>query len=100
PELAADYAAKAASVSHDRNGIYGGQFIAACIAKAFSEKDIAKIIESGLSVIPEDCEYTRMARAVIDYYEKNPKNWRDCFKYVKANFGYDRYPGNCHIIPN
>ncbi|MBS4219059.1 ADP-ribosylglycohydrolase family protein [Bacillus sp. FJAT-49711] len=100
PELAAEYAAKAASVSHDRNGIYGGQFIAACVAKAFSEKDIGKIIETGLSVIPGDSEYTRMARAIINYYEKNPENWRDCFKYVKANFGYDRYPGVCHIIPN
>ncbi len=100
PELAAEYAKKAASVSHDRNGIYGGQFIAACIASAFGEKDMRKIIETGLSVIPDDCEYTRVVRAVIDYHDKNPENWRDCFKYVKENFGYDRYPGNCHIIPN
>ncbi|MBO0993232.1 ADP-ribosylglycohydrolase family protein [Bacillus sp. SD088] len=100
PKLAAEYARKAASVSHDRNGIYGGQFIAACIASAFGENDIQKIIETGLSVIPKDSEYTRVVRAVLDYYDRNPENWRDCFKYVKDNFGYDRYPGNCHIIPN
>src|SRR5665647_3689931 len=42
--LAAKYAEKAASVSHDGNGKYGGMFIAACIAEAFVEKDIRSII--------------------------------------------------------
>ena len=75
-------------------------FIAACISAAFVEQDIEKIIETGLSTIPQDCEYVRMARDVIDFYRKNPDNWRDCFKFIKDNYGYDRYPGVCHIIPN
>ncbi len=100
PRLAADYAKKAASVSHGGNGIYGGMFIAACISAAFTEESIEKIIETGLSVIPEDCEYVRMSREVIKFYKSNPENWRECLKYVKDNFGYDRYPGACHIIPN
>jgi ADP-ribosylglycohydrolase len=100
PELAAQYAEKAASVSHGGNGIYGGMFIAACISAAFVEQDIEKIIEIGLSTIPQDCEYVRMARDVIDFYRENPDNWRDCFKFIKDNYGYDRYPGVCHIIPN
>lgn len=100
PQLAAEYAAKIASVSHDGNGQYGGMFIAACIAQAFIEQDIEHIIEAGLSVIPPDCEYTRMTRAVMDFYRKHPDNWREAFRYVRDNFGYDRYPGSCHIIPN
>lgn len=100
PELAAEYAEKAASVSHDGNGIYGGMFIAACISAAFIEKNIEDIIETGLSVIPEDCEYARVCRAVTRFYEAHSENWRDCFKYVERNFGYDKYPGACHIIPN
>ncbi|TBL74596.1 ADP-ribosylglycohydrolase family protein [Paenibacillus thalictri] len=100
PELAAHFAEKIASVSHDGNGKYGGMFIAACIAEAFVEQDIERIIESGLAVIPADCEYTSVTRAVIDFYKANPHNWRDAFHYVKANYGYDKYPGHCHIIPN
>ncbi|AUS97883.1 hypothetical protein CDQ84_00400 [Clostridium thermosuccinogenes] len=99
-KLAAEYAEKAASVSHDGNGKYGGMFIAACISAAFVEQDIRKIIEAGLSVIPEDCEYVRMARDVIRFYDRYPCNWRDCFRFVKENYGYDKYPGACHIIPN
>ncbi len=100
PDRAAAMAEKAASVTHGGNGIYGGMFIAACIAEAFVESDMTKIIEKGLSYIPADCEYTRVMRAVMDYHSKNPDNWRDCFFYVKENFGYQCYPGNCHIMPN
>lgn len=100
PQLAAEYAEKIASVSHDGNGKYGGMFIAACISSAFREDDIDRIIESGLSVIPADCEYARMTRAVMAYHRAHPDDWREAFRYVRANFGYDKYPGHCHIIPN
>lgn len=36
----------------------------------------------------------------MEFYEEHPQNWRDCFAYIHANYGYDKYPGNCHIIPN
>lgn len=101
PDLAAQYAAAAASVTHDGNGIYGGIFVAVCISWAFVEADMRKIIEKGLSYIPKDCEYARVVNAVMGFYEANHgEGWRECFRYVKENFGYDRYPGNCHIIPN
>ncbi len=100
PQLAAEYAEKIASVSHDGNGKYGGMFIAACIATAFVERDIRRIIESGLSVIPADCEYARVTRDVMSFHQAHPDHWRDAFQYVKAHYGYDRYPGHCHIIPN
>lgn len=100
PDLAAKYAKEAASVTHDGNGIYGGIFVAVCISCAFVEKDMKKILEKGLSYIPADCEYARVVRAVTAFYEEHPQNWRDCFQYIYDNFGYDKYPGNCHIIPN
>lgn len=100
PDLAAKYARTAASVTHDGNGIYGGIFVACCISYAFVEQDIRKIIRKGLCYIPDDCEYARAVRSVMAYQEEHPENWRDCYHYVKDNFGYDRYPGSCHIIPN
>lgn len=62
PDLAAKLAQKAASVTHDRNGIYGGIFVAVCISYAFVEKDISKIIEKALSYLPADCEYARVVQ--------------------------------------
>ena len=100
PGRAAKMAEKAASVTHDGNAVYGGIFIATCIAYAFEEKNIEKIIEKGLSFIPSDCEYSRVVRAVMSFYYKHPDDWRDCYQYIFDNFGYDKYPGACHVIPN
>lgn len=100
PALAAKLASKAASVTHDGNALYGGIFVAVCISAAFEEKEIKKILETGLSYIPSDCEYAKIVRTVMEFYEEHPQNWRDCFAYIHANYGYDKYPGNCHIIPN
>lgn len=100
PDQAARFAKEAASVTHGGNGIYGGIFVAVCISWAFVEQDIRKIIEKGLSYIPEDCEYARIVRKVMRFYDEHPDNWRDCFQYIFENYGYDKYPGMCHIIPN
>lgn len=100
PQMAAEMARAAASVTHDGNGVYGGIFVACCISIAYEEQDISTILRKALDFIPSGCEYARAVRAVMDYYEKHPENWRDCFDYIYQNFGYDRYPGNCHIIPN
>ncbi len=102
PDQAAKFAEMAASVSHGRNGVYGGIFIAVCIALAFSEDDIEKIIEKALTYIPEDSEYTRVVTAVHELYKKDPvqTHWRDCRDMLTRDFGYDKYPGVCHMIPN
>lgn len=100
PDTAAELAQKAASVSHDGNGVYGGMFVAAAIALAYEEKDIKTVIQKALKYIPDNCEYARCIRSVGIFYEECPDDWRDGFDYVKHNWGYNRYPGNCHIIPN
>src|SRR5690606_27179186 len=82
PALAAEFAEKIASVSHDGNGKYGGMFIAACIAAAFNSPSMEAIIEQVLAVIPSDSEYARMVRDVMRFYRENPDNWRDGFRFV------------------
>ncbi len=100
PALAADLAERAASVSHDGDGIYGGRFIAALVSLAFSERDPVALIEDGLAFVPEGSEYSRVIRAMLDFYRANPADWHAAFAHLKAEFGYDRYPGMVHIIPN
>ncbi len=100
PARAAELAERASSVTHDGNGIYGGRFIAAMVSAAFSESDPKRLIEIGLQQIPADSEYARVIRAMVDFHHDHPENWRDAYAYLKANFGYDRYGGVVHIIPN
>ena len=46
------------------------------------------------------CEYARVVKAVQAFHKEHPEDWRACFQYLHDTFGYDKYPGNCHIIPN
>jgi ADP-ribosylglycohydrolase len=100
PALAADLSERASSVSHDGAAIDGGRFIAAMVSHAFDEADPEKLIEKGLSLVPADGEFARVTRAMLDFYREHPDDWHACYGYLRANFGYDRYPGMVHIIPN
>lgn len=100
PHTAATLATTAASVSHDGNGLYGAAFIAGCIAAAFEAKSIDEILEAGLAEIPQDSTYAAVVRSVREFHRAHPEDFRLCMKHLQDNWGYDRYPGVCHIIPN
>lgn len=100
PKEAAADAVAAASVSHDGEGLNGAAFIAACIAAAFEKQTIAEVIQAGKEQIGECSKYGQVIRAVENFYQKEPKDWRACYKMLVEQWGYDRYPGVCHIIPN
>lgn len=100
PQLAAKLAARAASVSHDGDGIHGSVFIAVMVSLAFSESDPRKLIENALTLVPDDSEYARVVNAVLNFHRQNPEDWRAAYRFIAENFGYDRYSGEVHIIPN
>ncbi|MBS5573099.1 MAG: ADP-ribosylglycohydrolase family protein, partial [Clostridiales bacterium] len=100
PARAARYARAAASVSHDGEGLNGAAFIAACISKAFETADIDAIMDAGLAQIPRESVYAAVVEAVRAFHRANPHDWRACRAMLEAEWGYDRYGGVCHIIPN
>ena len=101
PERAARYARAAASVSHDGEALNGAAFIAGCIAAAFVCADIESVLDAGLRLIPEKSLYHQVVDAVRTYRAQHPaSDWKDCRRMLEQEWGYDRYPGACHIIPN
>lgn len=101
PQKAADAARRMIQVSHDGNALYGGMFIAACISAAYAARSVDKIIEKALSTIPSDCLYAKVVTDIRRFYHADAeKSWKNCFRYVQKNYGYDKFKGNCHIIPN
>ena len=86
----AEYAKRAASVSHDGAGIHGGIFTACAISAAFTNNNIYQVIDKALSYIPNNTEFMRMANDVKAFYKANPNNWRDGFEFVYKNYGYDK----------
>ncbi len=100
PERAAKMSAMAASVAHDGDGLNGARFCAAAIAAAFEASAIDEIVETALEQIDPCSTYAKVCRAVIDFHKAHPEDWRACRAMLGAEWGYDRYPGVCHIIPN
>lgn len=99
PAFAADLARRAASVSHDGEAIYGAQVIAAMEAQAFVESDLNKLIDTALQFIPADSVIARSIADVRAWHKAEP-DWRKARELLEANYGYDKYLGACHMVPN
>ena len=100
PHNAAKMATAAASVSHDGNGLYGAAFLAACMAAAYTAGSIDEILDIGMAEIPADSTYAAVVNAVRGFHAAHPDDWRACMQFLIDNWGYDKYGGVCHIIPN
>lgn len=99
PSLAAELAKKASRVSHDGEAVYAAQLWAAMESEAFVSDDVDHLINTGLSVIPKNSMIFNLVQKINFWHKKN-KDWYKVRKLIYQNFGYDKFPGNCHIIPN
>jgi len=101
PELAADLARRAASVSHDGEAVYAAQVLAAMEAQAFVEPDVDRLIDTGVSFIPKDSVIYRLIADLREWRAgENENDWRVARERLVAHYGYDEYGGNCHVVPN
>jgi ADP-ribosylglycohydrolase len=99
PELAADLARRAASVSHDGEAVYAAQVIAAMEALAFVEPSLERLTETALGLIPADSTIRRLIDDVRGWHAEYG-DWRRTRKQIAATYGYDTYRGACHVVPN
>jgi len=99
PELAARLAEQAATVSHDGEAVHAAKLLAAMEAEAFVSDDVEHLLEVGLSVIPKDSLIARLISDVRHWHAELPE-WRDCRQRIQDHYGYDKFPGNCHVVPN
>lgn len=99
PELAADLAGRAGSVSHDGAAVHGAQVLAAMEAQAFVERDLQKLLDTGVSLIPGDSIIARLIADIREWREQYA-DWRVTRKCIEERYGYHIYGGNCHMVPN
>ena len=100
PSAAADLSEKAASVSHDGEGINGGRYIAALVSNAFNRISAIENVKKSLEVLAENCEYVLMVKDIIQFQKTHPEKWRSAREYVEKAWGYERFSGAVPIIPN
>ena len=96
PEKAAELAFYDASISHDKNGIYGEMFVAAIISAAFVYVSAESIIVAGLAEIPSECRLAEAIRNTLAWC-KEEDDWLGVWEKINKHLGhYD----SVHTINN
>ena len=54
---------------------------------------------SAVSLIPADSTIARLIADIREWHAAEP-DWRKTREQIAANYGYDKYIGNCHMVPN
>lgn len=99
PKLAAQLAEAAGTVSHDGESVYAAQLWAAMEAEAFVSEDVEHLLQVGLSMVPNDCEIAKMISHVREWV-KADNDWQRTRQRIEDDYGYDKYCGICHVMPN
>lgn len=100
PEKAVYLAGEAARVSHDGEAVFGAQVIAAMEAQAFVESDINVLLNTATSFIPRASLIYTLIQDIREWHHAEPRDWRATLAKVQEKWGYDRYGGGCHMLPN
>lgn len=99
PEQAAALAAQAARVSHDGEAVLAAQVVAAIEAQAFVEPDLDRLLDTACGLIPSASLIYRLIGDLREWHAQYP-DWRQARARIAERYGYDRFPGNCHVVPN
>ena len=101
PDQAAYLAEQAARVSHDGEAVHAAKMLAAMEAQAFVESDVQKLLDVGLGYVPSDALIRRVIGDVRAWHAgDNSRDWERTRALIAERYGYDKFPGNCHVIPN
>ena len=99
PEYAAYLAEQASYVSHDGEAMYAAKIIAVAISLSYSMDDMKEIIKKSMEYIPNDSIIYKIINQLLEMRE-NENNWHKVRSWIENNYGYDKYLGNCHVVPN
>ncbi len=103
-QIEADYAGllspampNAASALSDRighimnygDGWYGGVFVGAMYALAFTESDVERVVTRALTTIPAESKFHRCLSDVIRWYREDPADWKRTWQLYNDKWSED-----------
>ena len=95
PEVAADLAYMDGCLDHTENSIEAERFLAAMEAEVFFEKNLARLIECGQSILKPDTRFARMVQDVVAWCEA--LSWEEAYRELLLNY---RHPDMTHVLQN
>ena len=101
PELAVKYAFSDGCIDHGMGeGTYAAMFVAALESAAFFENDIRKLIEVGLSYIPEDSYVHKCVKLAVEMYDNGAEfaYARNSLVELTKELGWFMAPANVGFV--
>ena len=98
PEQAASLVRRSASVSHDGVALEAACFLAAMEALAFGERNLDALFDGALPFVQDPL----LLRVIADVRSlcARESDWRAVRAWLDERYGYERFDGPCHIVPN
>ncbi|MGR5539522.1 ADP-ribosylglycohydrolase family protein [Vibrio campbellii] len=100
PNKAAQLAKEASMVSHDGASVDAAIVIAVIESLAFEERELNTLIDTALSYISKDSVIRQVIADVRKWHRENSDDWRYAFVALREKWGYDKFDGTCHVVPN
>lgn len=82
PDLAAEYAYKDGILDHEGESVWAQQFLAAVEAEAFFEKNLMKLIQTGLNYVPTHSQLYECINDAIKHFNSGLA-WQDTWRKLK-----------------
>jgi hypothetical protein len=92
PQSAQKVCDRAGHLMNYGDGVYGGVFVSALYSSAFVEKDIRRVVESGLQALPPESGYANIIRDVLRWHDQFPNDWKATWREIESKWNKDLCP--------
>lgn len=89
PNAALEICDRVGHIMNSGDGYYGGVFVAGMYSYAFVEKDINKIINNALKIIPSKSTFFQCINDVVRWHKDYPSDWKKNWRLIEEKWGND-----------
>ena len=89
PNTASAISDKIGHIMNYGDGWYGGVYVGAMYALAFTSKDINYVVNKALETVPAQSEFYQCIHDVIEWHKKYPANWKQTWLGVQEKWAND-----------
>ncbi len=89
PNTASAISDKIGHIMNYGDGWYGGVFVGAMYAMAFTSHDVAYVVNEALKTIPKQSKFYQCIRDVVEWHKKYPADWKQTWFEVQKKWAND-----------
>jgi hypothetical protein len=87
PQVATEVAWRHGHVMNFGDGVYGGVWVAALHAAAFTATSVAEMLAAGRASLPDDATYTKVLDDVTAWHQQHPTDWKVTWQLLQDKWG-------------